>query len=203
MEFGTNVGYTRWYDRIPALSQAVRMMEKLPEARQRWISETIVNLMPMHQVPQRTDGLKKVGSEKVLGLMKSKVKRRWYDQDPMVHQAFNYLYLMTDELRYEMAIKIMICIKAMDVLMVSSNNPTIAYGLIHTIFNKPLSYLQQHTHIENTLGNQPKRLNFSFELELGFAPEMDLPLLSPEPKVMNGIEVTGQDGLKLTRIKPG
>jgi hypothetical protein len=145
MSIGRNVGYLRWHDRIPELAQAVRLMEKMPRLKQHVISDAIVSLMPLHQVPQRTDGLKKVGNEKILGLLKSKVKRRWYDQDPLVHQAFTYLYLMDDPLRLEMAIKILISNKALDAIALTENNVELGLRLTRSIFDKSLAYLKQKT----------------------------------------------------------
>ncbi len=144
---GRNIGFTRWYDRLPSLSQAVRMMEQIQPYQQQMIASIIVGSMQMHQVSQRNEhGVKKLGTEKVIGLMKSKVKRRWYDRDPMVHQAFNHLYLMPDPMRHETAIKIMVCIKAMEAYQERKGRPLPQESsLVKSIFEKQLQYLMEKT----------------------------------------------------------
>jgi hypothetical protein len=123
-------------------------MEKLPLAKQQWLAQAIVELMPMHQISQRSEGLKKLGSEKVMGLMRAKVKRRWYDQDPLIHQAFNLLYLMSDELRYEMAVKMLICIKILETKSMQDSTARTAGSLLRNIFDKPLAYLKDKTQFQ-------------------------------------------------------
>lgn len=219
MTFGRNIGYMRWYDSIPELAQAVRQMEKMPLAKQQWLASAIVSLMPLHQIPQRTDGLKKLGSEKLLGLMKSKGKRRWYDQDPLVHQAFNYLYLMSNDLRLEMAIKILICNQALEVLKISEHNASTGIKLVRSIFDKPLSYLLQRTHF--TLlppsGRASKRIGFThFQVftddnspalsqEQSPAPVPALPVKTAEATEMEEVSLAGiaseKSDMKIVRLK--
>ncbi len=145
MMIGKKVGFTRWYDRVPELSQAVRMMEKLPERHQVLIARVIIEATPMHAVTERKEGVKNMGSDKVMGLLKSKSKKRWYDQDPTVHQAFNYLYLMNDVLRYEVAMKMII---AMNALERAAGDPRFFNKdpvLVESIFNYHLMELMDKT----------------------------------------------------------
>lgn len=46
---------------------------------------------------KRMANLRSLGPEKVLGIFKSKNKRRQADQNPNVHQAMNYLYVLPEE----------------------------------------------------------------------------------------------------------
>lgn len=139
---GRGLGFTRWYDRIPELSQAVRMMEVAPKSHQQAIASAIVGSLQMNQIIQRAEhGLKKLGSEKVLGLMKSKGKRRWYDQDPTVHLAFNYLYLMDDLMRHETAVKMIVSMKALEEASKKGMPSRIYPSLTKGIFEKPLFIL--------------------------------------------------------------
>lgn len=207
MTIGSNIGYTRWYDRIPELSQAVRQMEKLPLARQQWLAHAIIDLMPMHQVSQRTEGLKKLGTEKVKGLLKAKVKRRWYDNDPLVHQAFNHLYLMDDQLRYEMAIKMLICCKALDTVKLSDYSPNAGLNLVRTIFEKPLSYLQTKTQFV-FIQPEPKPLlsQISFALESIPIEAADSSSSTEEetmstPASSNSIKTSTNSDMKVVRLK--
>lgn len=145
---GRSIGFTRWYDRVPELSQAVRMMEKLPPSQQHLIASVIVGSLQLHQMSQRTDqGVKRLGTEKVMGLMKSKGKRRWYDIDPMVHQAFNYMYLMSDQMRYETALKIIVSIKALEVANQKGHPSKTHMTLVKGIFNEQLHNLLDKTEV--------------------------------------------------------
>lgn len=111
----SNTGFTRWYDRDPQLSQAVRMMEASPLLHQRVIARAMLHMADLsHLTLQAETGIKKAGSRKIVGLMKSQAKRRWYDLDPDVHRAFNNLFMMDDKQRTEMAIRIIISLKALE-----------------------------------------------------------------------------------------
>ncbi|MEB3287243.1 MAG: hypothetical protein VKJ04_07040 [Vampirovibrionales bacterium] len=111
----TKIGFTRWYDNIPELAQAVRLLERVPENVSSIICESVVNSHEYNGEDNTSEdyGLKKLGAQKVLGLMKSKTKRRWYDQHPVIHRAFNTLYMMDDTLRYETAIRILVALEAL------------------------------------------------------------------------------------------
>lgn len=139
---GHQVGFTRWYDRIPELSQAVRGMEHAEPAYQHLISTFIVASIPMSHVVHRQElGVKKLGTEKVLGLMKAKKKDRWYDQDPTVHQAFNLLYLMDERLRFETAVRILLSLKALQAAERQEASAQVQRALVARIFGKPIQDL--------------------------------------------------------------
>ncbi len=111
---GKQVGFTRWYDRSPQVSQAVRTLEKADPNFQRAIAEIVNEMTDSKNLNTRSEGgLKKVGSQKIMGLMKSKAKRRWYDENPEMHRAINHMYIMDDVQREEVALKIIVALSAM------------------------------------------------------------------------------------------
>lgn len=202
MNLGRNIGYVRWYDRLPELSRAVRLLEKMSKVEQQLIADSIVQLQPLHEVSRHTDGFKRVGTEKLLGLMRSKVKRRWYDQDPTIHQAFNCLYLMDDEMRYEMAVKILICQKALELVDVSEQNRELGIRLTRTIFDRPLYDLIGRTHFIFQSAEESKAAGVRVALTLKKekpAPASELP---PEKKERdNTIQISDNSDMKIVRLK--
>jgi hypothetical protein len=88
--------HMRWYDEVPALGMAVDVMEHLPLNVRIIISQTVSRFITREGWKSRyKDGqLKQLGRDKILGLMKSKRRLRWYDQHPDIHQAFNEMYLL-------------------------------------------------------------------------------------------------------------
>ena len=103
------IGFTRWYDRSPQVSQAVRTLEKSHSDFQKAIAEVINELSDLRSLTHQNEGgLKKIGSQKILGLMKSKAKRRWYDENPQMHKAINTMYVMSEEEREEIALKVLV-----------------------------------------------------------------------------------------------
>jgi hypothetical protein len=100
MDDEQNLSYQRWYDKHKTVSKSVKLLETFPEEIQVIISEGIVRLATREcQAGELMDNLRSLGPEKVLGIFKSKNKRRSYDNNSSVHQAMNYLYIMTDENR--------------------------------------------------------------------------------------------------------
>lgn len=97
----------RWYDQEPTLSQAVNLLESFPMEIQAIIAEGIIDLAEQEcQAREMTTSLKSVGTEKILGLHKSKKKRRSSDQHPQVNKAMSYLYLLSPENQKFMAAQI-------------------------------------------------------------------------------------------------
>jgi hypothetical protein len=148
---GLNSTFTRWYDRAPELSQAVRMMEPLPSDWQRMIAHVIIGSISTSNLTQRLEpGIKRIGREKVLGLMKSKGKQRWYDQDPLVHQAFNNLFLMDNALRREIALKVIISIRALEEIEQQEEVSISGHQrqtLLQSIFDNGLEELLEKTNV--------------------------------------------------------
>src|SRR5436853_556626 len=89
--------YKRWYDRQPKLSQAFKLIIILPDEVRSIISESMILLANREfDSNDPTQSFKTLGSEKVMGLHKSKSKRREYDQNELLHKAMNYLYILSD-----------------------------------------------------------------------------------------------------------
>jgi|GEM_PF-2217348 len=88
--------FMRWYDKVPALGFAVEVMETMPSGIQVMLAQATNRFITREGWKNKhTDGqLKQIGRDKILGLLKSKKKQRWYDQNAEVHQAFNELYLL-------------------------------------------------------------------------------------------------------------
>jgi hypothetical protein len=88
--------FMRWYDKVPALGFAVEIMETMPSNIRVMLAQATNSFINREGWKNKhTDGqLKQIGRDKILGLMKSKKKLRWYDQNAEVHQAFNELYLL-------------------------------------------------------------------------------------------------------------
>ncbi|MGE0200520.1 MAG: hypothetical protein AB7P76_06095 [Candidatus Melainabacteria bacterium] len=104
----------RWYDEQNELAVAVRLMKQLPLEYQSLVCKPVTDLLTMTELTGRNGSeLKQMGTERVVGVMKSKTKRRWYDQDPHVHQAFNLLYVMEQHEQQEIACRFLFSMRAM------------------------------------------------------------------------------------------
>lgn len=139
------------------------MMEKLAPEYQRLLAKVIAEPFETDKLSQQEErGIKRLGREKVLGLMKSKGKRRWYDEDALVHQAFNYMYLMPETLRREMAYKIIIAIRALEEAVLREQSEKEHRSLVRGIFEKPLDELLEKTPItrQTEAKSTPSSLRF-------------------------------------------
>jgi hypothetical protein len=100
--------FKRWYERQPNLSQAVSLLIILPDEVRTIIGEATMQLANQEFEESRKSGINRsLGGDKVLGLYKSKNKRREYDQNESLHKAMNYLYILSDENQDFMAIHIL------------------------------------------------------------------------------------------------
>jgi hypothetical protein len=94
----------RWYDLHPTVSKSVKLLETFPMEVQKLIGEAIIRLAERQcRASDIMTDLRSLGPEKVLGIFKSKNKRRTYDADVTVHQAMNYLYALPEEERERIA----------------------------------------------------------------------------------------------------
>jgi hypothetical protein len=96
--------FVRWYDSRPQLSKAARLLFVLPDEIQSIISQAILIIADKefrHEEKERR--VRSLGREKVMGLHKSKCRRREYDRNQHLHQAMNYLYILSEESREFMA----------------------------------------------------------------------------------------------------
>ena len=129
--------YKRWYDQNETLQDSVRLLEKLSPEVRRMIAAAIVQKLPNLTRPQgHRRGLKQIGADKITGLLKSQQKKRWYDVDPILHQAFNCLYLMDETAREDVSGRMILCIH--DLMNLQASTPALLamqqQRLIHTFF---------------------------------------------------------------------
>lgn len=90
----------RWYDRHKTVSKSVKLLETFPLEIQAIIADGIVMLAEREcQAHELLANLRSLGPEKVLGIYKSKNRRRSYDRNSTVHEAMNYLYILSEENR--------------------------------------------------------------------------------------------------------
>jgi hypothetical protein len=90
--------FKRWYDRQPKLAQGVRMLILLPDEIRTIIGEALIALANNEfDVNKHSAALRTLGNEKIIGLHKSKNRRREYDDNETLHKAMNYLYLLSDQ----------------------------------------------------------------------------------------------------------
>jgi len=87
----------RWYDQNKTLSTSIQMLESFPMEIQGLIADSMIVVAEREcKADKLMDELKSLGAEVVLGLYKSKNKRRGYDDNPSMHKAMNYLYILPD-----------------------------------------------------------------------------------------------------------
>jgi hypothetical protein len=88
----------RWYDRQPKLAQAVRLMFLFPVDIKSLICDGLMIIANREfQVSEKLNSFKTLGPDKVLGMHKSKNKRREYDRHDVLHKAMNYMYVLSHE----------------------------------------------------------------------------------------------------------
>ena len=86
----------RWYDMDPTLGELVRTMEQLSPNNQAFFAFLIKHSAERIIKIRGREFIRKLDWTVFLGLIKSKSSRRWYDQEPTQHQAFNLLYSLSD-----------------------------------------------------------------------------------------------------------
>lgn len=97
----------RFYEKDPLVKQAVDAMFLFPPEVQVIIASGFSLIAESDcKAKELMNDSKSLGTEKVLALYKSKQKRRPYDFDPTLHQAMNYLMIMSEENRRFLATKI-------------------------------------------------------------------------------------------------
>jgi hypothetical protein len=94
----------RWYDQRPELTECVKLVEAFPEEIYAIICEGAICMVEQKfEAHLMLSSLKSLGSEKILGLYKSKHKRRKMDREPHFHRLMNYFYILSPENRILMA----------------------------------------------------------------------------------------------------
>lgn len=90
--------FKRWYDRHTRLAQGVKLLILLPDEVKTIISEAMIALANKEfNALEQENNFRTMGGEKIMGLHKSKNRRREYDVNETLHKAMNYLYLLSDE----------------------------------------------------------------------------------------------------------
>lgn len=90
-------GVHRWYDQDIHLSELVRTMELLSEESQILFALLLASFCDEVVRLKGRSFFKEMDWNKLKGLYKSKTGRRWYDDQTVLHVAFNKLYSLTDE----------------------------------------------------------------------------------------------------------
>ncbi len=90
----------RWYEQHKTVLKSVELLETFPEEIQVVIAEGIIRLAEREcQANEALSNLRSLGPDKVLGIFKSKNRRRTYDKTNPVHQAMNYLFILSEQNR--------------------------------------------------------------------------------------------------------
>jgi hypothetical protein len=106
-------GYLRWYEHVPVLHKAFNALEALPILCASGIAQgALAYVKPPVRHDDEQPQPKNLDSDKLQGLLKSKKKRRWYDQDPLLHQVVNQIYLMTPQQQTEIGLRLVFCIQS-------------------------------------------------------------------------------------------
>lgn len=87
----------RWYDQDIHLSELVRTMELLGEESQILFALLLASFCDEVVRMKGRSFFREMDWAKLKGLYKSKTGRRWYDEQTVLHVAFNKLYSLTDE----------------------------------------------------------------------------------------------------------
>ena len=88
--------HTRWYDLEPTLSLAVSLMRNAKAETRSKCAELIISLAKDFGVVLPNDIFANFNY----------VLKRWYDEDALLSEAFEYLRLSPEELKKEIAFKI-------------------------------------------------------------------------------------------------
>ncbi len=90
-------GHQRWYQKNKYLLSLVGRMQKMPICLLEAYCNCIIDYaLTYYQEDTTNKFLLAAGSEKHQALLKSRVKKRWYDKNVFSYKAFNALYLMDD-----------------------------------------------------------------------------------------------------------
>jgi hypothetical protein len=98
---------------------------------------------------ERTQGVKSLGVEKLRIMMMAKKKRRWYDQDPVSHQAVSQVYFLNPTEQKRMGVHLFLSVQATQQYVKQCFNQGRAlshdavHSIVETIFNWETQSLQQ------------------------------------------------------------
>ncbi|MBX2861451.1 MAG: hypothetical protein KTR14_09450 [Vampirovibrio sp.] len=110
-----DVPFVRWHDRNPVLAEVIQKLEKMPTEHMEVCARLMIGMCSnLKGGPKDDFSLVELGAEKTTGLMKSKNKRRWYDQNPVMHMAMNKLYLLSEKEQGVIAEKMIVSIRVLE-----------------------------------------------------------------------------------------
>ncbi len=94
----------RWYDQQANWSQSVDLLSRFPDNIQDEVAESMIRYAQREfNIDDLANSLKSVGPEKVLGVYKSREKRRKLDESSRVYKALTCYYVLGEEERNQMA----------------------------------------------------------------------------------------------------
>ena len=87
----------RWYDQDMHVSELVAIMEGLSDESQ-YLLALLLGAIAEEIIANKgkSQFVKELDWDKLISLMKSKRGRRWYDEEPEMHKAFNLLFSLDD-----------------------------------------------------------------------------------------------------------
>ena len=110
--------FVRWYDQDPLLSRAFAAMQQLPLDVLLIMAKLLLTTEEGVKLDQkRSSQLRSLGVDRTVGLIKSKQRNRWYDKDPLVHRAVNFIYVCNPSMRHILAEQLNSLINAYDLYL--------------------------------------------------------------------------------------
>ncbi|MBY0404680.1 MAG: hypothetical protein K2X66_12325 [Cyanobacteria bacterium] len=101
----------RWYDQSPGIYIGMNGLCELPPDYSHVLGQIIIILAKQFKDRQKSpNGLISLGTDRIMGLMKSRKKRRKEDSDVVLYKAFTDLYLLEDKHRNVLAQRISITV---------------------------------------------------------------------------------------------
>ncbi len=98
----------RWYDQQSRISVAVQLLKKFPAEIQTILCNGIGKLAEKdYEANTLMSHFKSLGTNAVLAIHKSHLKRRAYDKNPIIYKTMNYLFILTPKNRQFIAERIL------------------------------------------------------------------------------------------------
>ncbi|MEB3287077.1 MAG: hypothetical protein VKJ04_06200 [Vampirovibrionales bacterium] len=87
----------RWYDQDLHVSELVKVMSGLSDENQ-YLLALLIGALSEEVIKHKgkSNFVQELDWDKLMGILKSKRGRRWYDEEPEMHKAFNILYSLPD-----------------------------------------------------------------------------------------------------------
>ncbi len=104
----------RWYDDDADIYTSMELLSELPASIRKIVAQGVIEFVVENTLLGTSDELKSFGHRRVLALIQSKAKRRWYDKDPVLHKAINNILMMADEDRKESAFRLIISLESVE-----------------------------------------------------------------------------------------